>query len=416
MNIPPTTTFREYQLTEGVELDATEVSVLGALFPHMSVSRSLADPFLYDVRPESEVGVVRVGERTFTVEPKVPIHRLGFVLSYALDLVRWHKAVPYASAGTLADLVAALFAHALADALRRGLLQGYRAVEEAATTVRGRIRIDEQIRRRPGQLVPIEVGYDDFTEDIDANRVLRSALHRLSRLPLRHASIRRKLAILQGPFVDTVSLVDYRPNEIPDLSSSRLDAHYRPALELAKLILRSTTPETGIGAVDAAGFVVDMNQVFESFVRVALREELGLRTQAFPSGKGCPPSWLDRRHRVGLDPDLSWWEGGRCSFVGDAKYKQVNVAGIKHPDLYQLLAYVTAFELPGGLLVYASGGPEEVVHEVGRSGTRLEVATVDLDGEPAQILQSMSFIADRVRVLRSLAHGFVQSSVPVQLV
>jgi hypothetical protein len=78
----------------------------------MSLSRSLADPFLYDVRPESEVGVVRVGERTFTVEPKLPIPRLGFVLSYALDLVRWHKAVPYASAGTLADLVAALFAYA----------------------------------------------------------------------------------------------------------------------------------------------------------------------------------------------------------------------------------------------------------------------------------------------------------------
>ena len=28
--------------------------------------------------------------------------------------------------------------------------------------------------------------------------------------------------------------------------------------------------------------------------------------------------------------------------VGDLKYKRVNVEGVKHPDLYQLLAYATA--------------------------------------------------------------------------
>ncbi|HSH60834.1 MAG TPA: hypothetical protein VK988_14595 [Acidimicrobiales bacterium] len=143
--------------------------------------------------------------------------------------------------------------------------------------------------------------------------------------------------------------------------------------------------------------------VFESFVRVAFREALALTPQSFPSGSQCQSCALDRRHRVGLEPDLSWWEGSRCTFVGDAKYKRVNAAGIKQPDLYQLLGYATAFKLPGGLLVYAAGEAEEVVREVAATGMRLEVATVDLKGEPEAIMSSISSIAERVRALRARA-------------
>jgi 5-methylcytosine-specific restriction enzyme subunit McrC len=395
--------FREYQRREGVALSPTEVAALQAVFRSMDVRRSTIDPSLYDVTPDAHVGVVRVGDRILVVEPKVPIDRLGFLLGYALDLIDWRESVPYATVGTVADLVAALFADALARALRRGLLQGYRSVEEASTTVRGRIRIDEQLRRRPGQLIPIEVAYDDFTEDIDVNRVLRSALQRLSRVPLRHEATRRRLATLQAPFADTVTLVDYRKSEVPNFAFTRLAAHYRPAVEVATVILKSMTPEVGSGDVEAAGFVVDMNMVFEAFVRVALREALALTPQSFPSGSDCRTCALDRRRRVGLEPDLSWWEGGRCTFVGDAKYKRVNAAGIKHPDLYQLLAYATALELPGGLLVYAAGEAEEVIHEVAATGTRLEVATVDLEGQPEAMLTSIASIAERVRGLRARA-------------
>ncbi len=102
-----------------------------------------------------------------------------------------------------------------------------------------------------------------------------------------------------------------------------------------------------------------------------------------------------------------------CSAISANRFNSTVLPTPRRPIGNQLLAYVTAFELFGGLLVYASGGPEEVVHKVGRSGTRLEVATVDLIGEPAEILSSISAIADRVRALRSLAQGSVLNSVGV---
>ena len=80
-----------------------------------------------------------------------------------------------------------------------------------------------------------------------------------------------------------------------------------------------------------------------------------------------------------LRPDLTWRDGSRCTFVGDVKYKQTD-NGVPNADLYQLLAYTTALDLPGGLLIYAQGERKPSTHTVRHSGKRLEVAALDLSG------------------------------------
>jgi len=84
----------------------------------------------------------------------------------------------------------------------------------------------------------------------------------------------------------------------------------------------------------------------------------------------------------------------------DAKYKRISVMGIKHPDLYQLLAYTIATELPGGLLVYAAGEGEAAVHEIVNVGKRLEVTSIDPSGTPKEILGEIARIATTVKRLR----------------
>ncbi len=84
-------------------------------------------------------------------------------------------------------------------------------------------------------------------------------------------------------------------------------------------------------------------------------------------------------------------------FVGDAKYKRLDGAGFKHADLYQLLAYATAANLDHGLLVYAAGEADPAAHKVRFAGIELLVASLDLSGEPAQILDEVGRIADGVR-------------------
>ncbi len=95
-------------------------------------------------------------------------------------------------------------------------------------------------------------------------------------------------------------------------------------------------------------------------------------------------------------------------FVGDAKYKLIRDERVPNADLYQLLAYVSALDLPGGMLIYAEGEADPVIHDVRNSGKRLEVAALDLSGSLEEILLRIEQLADRVRALReeaSLGNG-----------
>ena len=104
-----------------------------------------------------------------------------------------------------------------------------------------------------------------------------------------------------------------------------------------------------------------------------------------------------------LRPDLTWWRGGECVFVGDAKYKNVTGEKVPNADLYQLLAYVTALDLPGGLLVYAKGEADTAEHLVRHSGKRLEVAALDLSGTLDEVLDRVRGLAVKVTALRDEA-------------
>ena len=56
----------------------------------------------------------------------------------------------------------------------------------------------------------------------------------------------------------------------------------------------------------ASGFLVNVNSLFQDFVTVALREALGVSEQTLRSEKRIT---LDEAGAVGLEPDLSWWDG-----------------------------------------------------------------------------------------------------------
>jgi 5-methylcytosine-specific restriction enzyme subunit McrC len=347
------------------------------------------------------VGAVRAGERIIEVRPKIGVDRVLFLISYALDPKRWQQQVfDFTAADSLVEAVIPGFVAQVARALRRGVLQGYHTEEAALLTVRGRIRFEDQIRFRYGLFPPAEVRFDEFTEDIEVNRLIKAAIARLMRLRIRsgeaRASLRRFDLALHG-----VSLVEYAPIQLPELHYTRLNEHYRPAVELAKLILRSTSFELHQGKVRASTFLVDMNAVFESFVVVALREALGLGERSFPQGARCRSLAMDTAGKVHLKPHLSWWRDDRCVFVGDVKYKRVSAAGIKHPDLYQLLAYTVATGLPSGLLVYAESEGDPARHEVVELGKLLEVVALDVSGTPDEILQSVRVLARRVREMQA---------------
>lgn len=224
--------------------------------------------------------------------------------------------------------------------------------------------------------------------------MIKAAITSLGHLHLRAS--RRVLRSFDQALANVSS--EYRDaRALSEVHFTRLNGHYRPAIELAKVILRSTAIELWHGQYHASGFLVDMNQVSENFVVIALREALGLRERQFPQNAEGEALALDAAHRVRLEPDLSWWNGRSCLFVGNAKYRRVNHEGIKHADLYQLLAYTIATGLDRGMLIYAAGEAAPVVHDIAMVDKQLEVVSLDLTGTPDEILAQIASVAERIR-------------------
>ncbi len=267
--------------------------------------------------------------------------------------------------------------------------------------VRGRIRFADQIRRRYSIPLPVEVRYDEFTDDILANRLVKAAAYRLGRMHLRSAKARKGLGWVAAT-LDNVSLVEFSRGSVPEVTLDRLKEHYRGVVELSRLILRYSAFESARGKVRASGFLMNMNVVFQEFVTVALREKLGVSDRIFGE---CTIDSLDKGGRVHLRPDLVWRDGSSYVFVGDAKYKNITGDRIPNADLYQMLAYVTAVDLPGGMLVYAQGEADAATYKVRDSGKRLEVAALDLSGTLDDVLGRIERLADRIRALRDEARG-----------
>lgn len=371
-----------------------------------AVKATLIDPpsGLWSIEPKNKIGVVTVAvpradtSISIFIRPKLPIRRLMFLLDYIVKPRGWRDdPIDVVEHEEFVPAVAHFFERQIGNALRPGLLRGFRPRREAAMVVRGRIDTGEQLRCHFGLPTPIEVEYDEHTADIAENRVLLAAIERMLRRlsdtsPAIHARLRRHRERLIGevtpPAVADRVLGTWTPN--------RLNLRYLPALRLAEIILRDGSVEQDNGEVRIDGFLFTMWRIFEDFVTVALE-------RCLLGSSGSVKLQDDRHHldaarTVLLRPDLIWYDtSGKPLAVVDAKYKAEKRSGFPNSDLYQVLAYCTVLGLREGHLVYAKGNETRAEHLVRGpvSEVRIHQHALDLERSPVALLAQIKAIAER---------------------
>lgn len=348
----------------------------------------------YLAKPIGNVGAVRVGDLQVEVRPKgkVKVGQVLFLLGYARDPGFRPDDVAAEQDGELVPALAESLARQAQRAIARGVHQGYVTVDESARTVKGRIRMGDQVARRPGLLMPLEVTYDDFSPDVAENRILRTALRRMAAVPHVPAETLERLRRLDAS-LDQVSTLS-RGEPTPRWTPTRLNARYHPALRLSELILQHLSARAANDDLDIASFVVPMWKVFEDFVGVALAEALrdapGVTEEQYKVKMDEPVSGVAATH---MSVDIVHSVGGRPVFVADAKYKAASMDGqYPNADKYQMLAYCTALDVKRAWLVYARGG-EPVTRRIRNSDVQITEWPLDLSKTPADILKSVADLA-----------------------
>jgi 5-methylcytosine-specific restriction enzyme subunit McrC len=356
----------------------------------------------------SNVGVLTAGDVEVRITPKVGIRRLLWLLGYAQNPDGWRHddKVLLADLDDLVPALAISYLDAANRALAHGVLQDYHQREEALPVLRGRLREADQLRRHLGFPVPVEVRYDDYDVDIPENQILLAATRRLLRLPGIPPPTRAGLRHLTVQLSDVSALRAHRGP--PATLADRRTRHYRPALDLAGVVLAGRSIEQRAGHTVATGFVFDLNIVFEQWLTTALRHALR------PHGGSLTSQWrdhLDTASKVPVRPDLVWHHARRPAAVADAKYKVLDPGARPHGDLYQLLAYCTILALPAGHLIYADGDARPSTHTVRHAGIKLCSWALDLAKPVAGLLADIDIIAEALAGTHLAARAATRSPV-----
>ena len=341
-------TLREYR-SEVVSLTEEQASALNSAGGGKYLSVEPAEiPGHWQVSARNYVGSVLVDGMQVLVRPKIPLRNLFLLLEVGLREEDWRdEAALYEKSLDLLPALVSFFARAAETTLARGLYHSYQERRDRLVALRGRVDMDRQLAR-PGVVIPTACRFTEFTADLIENSYLKAAVSHSLRVagvqPADRHRLMRHLVTLED-----VNDVRHLPADYDRVTFSRLNEHYRPALRLAQLVLANLTLQDTLGEVEASSFMLDMNELFERFVTERLRRALRGRLNV----KDQDGSHLDERRTVAIRPDLVFRSAGSDRFVADIKYKLTDdSAGGRNADLYQILAYTTALDLPEGMLIY----------------------------------------------------------------
>ena len=345
----------------------------------------------WKITAKNYVGSLVVGDVKLLITPKIKPENLFLLLEVGLPEPAWQReAFEYAADADLLPAVVAFFARTTETTLARGLIRSYQEQNEVLVALRGRIDLGTQIARG-GIPFPIACRYEDYTPDNAENRYLKAAVRRASRVPLVAGEDRRRL-LAQLIALEDVADVSVQPDDLDRIPITRLNAHYEPALRLARLVLQNLTLVDQQGGTSASSFMVDMNWLFERFVTERLRRALVGRLEV----RDQTMAHLGEGKRVLMRPDLEFRRRGVAKYVGDIKYKLTGDATARTSDYYQLLAYTTALDLSEGVLIYCitDGGVEHRSVTVRHAGKVLHTKAIDMTGSPFDVDFEVESLAD----------------------
>lgn len=323
------------------------------------------------------VGVVRLGEHTIQVLPKVyrshgreaqeeATRNLLHMLSWAGQLpVREHEiATLLKRRSDWFEILTRLFAARLVEEWQRGVHRGYQVIEDELPMLKGKWRIGEQLRH-PVRDHILSVTYDEYTADNDLNRVFRYVVERLWRLTQDSGS-RQLLGRLREWMSEVTLIPPITVRDAPPSLINRLNRRYEPLFNLACLFLEGSALQLAAGSTTTFTFMFDMNQLFELFLVNCIRMHWhDLRPSSLPEHCALIPQSYGTRKHVAfrghrgvflMRPDLAFHSDQTYPLLLDAKYKRLEGAecdfGVCQADFYQMFTYAHCFDCPRVLLLY----------------------------------------------------------------
>ena len=323
----------------------------------------------------------------------IPIRNLYYMLAYAYRCLDQRdfsglEAEPFENA---CDLFATILARGLSGQIRRGLERSYVPRQETLSAPRGRIDVSASIKEQSLARLRLPCRYDEYSEDIPANQVMKLTARYLCRsgqvCQSRRDALKRLLPFLSG--VSDLSPGSVRWDQVKCRPDNR---PCRSLIGICRLVMEHLLFANPDGSREIRGYMdgQPMHLLYEKFILEYYRRH-------FPGLSPNPEliRWNvtggQALHLPLMRTDLVLRGAGKTLII-DAKYYSHSMQSYRDPDsptirsgnLYQIYAYAKNLDRDrtgsvAGLLLYART-KEPVVPDDSCEidGTLIAAKTLDL--------------------------------------
>ncbi|MCY0146835.1 McrC family protein [Hoeflea sp. G2-23] len=360
----------------------------------------------HELRARGVVGVIAAQGCSLEILPKIDVvqeegaerqnaairKRLVHMLAVALDLkiemgritdLDWQRE-------TLLEILIRIFCDKLTEAVRRGMPRRYLGHEDDLSALRGTLDVPRQFTRHAANPGRLACRFDELSQDIALNRIMKAAVLHLSKMS-RSPANQQRLRELAFVYAD-ISDVPVPALKWGEVIIDRTNRAWQDLFGMAQLFLRNRYQTTSSGSGQGTALLFEMNALFEEYVgRLVTRALAGTEFRVTLQGGRlfCLTSLEDDRAVFQTKPDILIWRAGQVAHVIDTKWKRISSRiddpklGVSQGDVYQMMAYAHLYKAPKLTLLYPHhdglGANEGVQAQFRISGQETVVETASLD-------------------------------------
>ena len=336
----------------------------------------------------------------------IRIQNIYYMLAYAFHVLneQGYKNITTEDFDNTAELCAAILTRGIKIQIKRGLGKEYMSRTESLASLRGKIDITESIKTQALQRRQLVCSYDEFSVNSFMNRIIKSTILLLLRADI--AKTRKKELKKLLVYFDDVAPIDLHSVNW-NMQYNRNNQTYRMLIGICYLIIKGLLQTQSDGTMD---FLDEqrMHRLYEKFILEYYRKEYPQIT----ANASQIPWQLDDDMGAMLpvmqtDIMLSY---GEKTLIIDAKYYahttqlQYDKHTLHSGNVYQIFTYVKNKEAEladrphevSGMLLYAKSD-EDIYpeNEYWMSGNRIEVRTLNLDGDFSMIKAQLDGIVQK---------------------
>jgi len=315
------------------------------------------------IRFKNYVGVIQAGGLVIEILPKADIsskpdeekwHRVLIQMLHRAGLLKLDslsEASLRLRHASLFDLYIESFLRELRALVHQGLVRGYRREQGNLPYLKGKLLLSRHISTNQLHKERFYTEHTLYDPDNVHNQILKTALTILANWPgnpILATAAKKQLLHFEG-----ISDKKFRAADFSRLAYDRSSERYRPAIQLAKLIILEYLPDVSHGREHVLAILFDMNALFERFVFAEMKRaerhfgDFQLQLSAQKSRK----FWGGKKLRPDILAEFLV-EGEPRRMILDTKWKTLQVPQPGNEDLRQMYAYNLHFGSQKALLLY----------------------------------------------------------------